>query len=184
MYEYDFTNGELLKKVENATIPMISSSGLKYVNFDYYGDGADKIVAFSDKSEFSILNKRLMELTCVEDRVFGFVNEETGHKYGDITKFQQLSENEDDITILSTISGEGELLTSLVTNDFCVAWNDETGLDSTPCTYDFLNNRIVVFDNMENCYYRTFLQSDMGMIFDIMNFNQTHQVCLFSPKED
>lgn len=181
LYEYDFTSGELVKKVENAAIPMASASGLKYVNFDYYENGADKIVTFSDKSEFSILNKRLMDLVCVGDEVFGLANEETGGK-GSITKFQRLQEGDNDITILSTALGE--LLHSLIANDFCVAWNDETGGDNSPCVYDISSNKIVVFDDMEKCYYRTFLQRDKGLIFDVMKFNETHQICLFSPKEN
>jgi hypothetical protein len=37
---------------------------------------------------------------------------------------------------------------------------------------------------MEKCSYETLLEQGRGMIYDRSNFDETHQVCMFSPRED
>lgn len=183
LYEYDFESKNLVKKFDHATVPMISSDGIKYVNYDCENKKCDKIITVNDESELDISDLRLSHLVGINGEVYGITNKESVDKYGYVTQLQRLESDNND-TIFSTISGEGEILESLVANDFCVAWRDETGSDSTPCVYDVSTDKIVIFDNMEKCYYRTLLQQGKGMIYDVMNFNKTHQVCLFDPKEN
>lgn len=182
VYEYDIENNKLSTYAEYAMLPKASGNNLWYVSYNHDTKICDKLVNKSSGTDFDIQNKNILTPICFSNRVFAVTNDDiSSPKTSDVLK--EIHADGDDTLILATWPGEGEIISNVTTNDFCIGWFDITGNDSTPCVYDVENEKIAVFGDMPKCYYRTYLDDKSGLLFDEMNFSSTHQVWVFEPKE-
>ncbi len=183
IYVYDIAADELDIFSENTMLPKASKSDLFYLSYEPGAQYCDKMINMSSNKVIDILNKRIEVYACFRNRVFAVIDGDVSDPYAGFDVVKELSPSADDRRIIATRSGEGELLSNIKSNDFCISWFDITGCDSTPCVYDIENDKIAVFSDMPMCYYRTYLDENSGILFDEMNFTSNHQVCVFEPKE-
>ena len=184
LYEYDIASDELKTVSEHAHSPMTVGGEVWYVNYDPDTVTIDKIVNPVSGDEIAIKKNHLTRVTCTDHRIFGITSAEAVDPHNSTQAIAELKADGKDAPFVATRAGEGEFFDTLVSNDFCVAWGDNTGCDSTPCVYDIATDTLVYFDTIGNCYYSPYLCKGQGMLFDNMNFSTKHQVCIFEPKEN
>ncbi len=184
VFEYDIESDTLKTVAENAHSPMVSGDTLWYVNYNPETQTADKVVNNTDGSEMPLKDKNLNGIYCADNRFFAFTSDESVDPHYSSFNIVELRPDTQNRAIISTTPGEGEIFDTMISNDFCLAWGDNTSSESTPCVYDTERDAVVYFESIGKCYYTSYLNSGKGLLFDNMNFNATHKVCVFCPKEN
>lgn len=182
VYKYDIEKDDIEKIADHAHHPMTSKGSLWYVNINQEKKINDKAVNVNSGSEVEIEGEIIAEMICFDEKLFAVVNNPGEEKFDSKDIIVELQNKGDNVSVISTRPEEGEIFNSLLSNDFCISWSDITGGDSTPYVYDVLNDKLVYFDGLGDCYYQTYLENGKGMILDNMNYDSTHKLIVFEPK--
>ncbi|MDO5558427.1 MAG: hypothetical protein Q4F95_02390 [Oscillospiraceae bacterium] len=174
VYEYNSEDQSLNLIYENAMKPMCSEDNLRVITYNEENQKYDRIISVTNPAEECFQNKdKLFDISCSSGKIIGIVTDH-GRTYSvkDLTSSQE---------ILSTYEDNGDMLGNMAANDNFVCWYDITGENNTPCVYDTKYKKIVTFDNMSQCYYRTYIYDKYGLIFDQAS-GENFKICLFSIK--
>lgn len=182
IYEYDIESDELVIFAENAMSPKVNNNNLWYLSYDSKTKVVEKFINHTTGASFENHDNLLIKTIYSNNSIFTVTNK----NIGSMDSFYVLKENSsdgDDRLILATIPGEGEILEQFQVNNFCIGWYEVTGEASTPCVYDINSKKTVLFREIPNCHYQTFLDDNSGLIMDPYDFKKNHQIWLFKPKE-
>ena len=182
IYEYDMVTDKLIVYIENAMMTRTSGKNVFYASYESGAKKCNKLVNKKSGDIFDIHNEDIMDYVCCGDRAYAIINGDISDIHDTYEIIKEIKPTSGD-NILASKEGFGEIFNDMSSNEFCIGWYDITGIESEPCVYDVKNEVIAVFGNIPRCYYRTYLDDNAGLIFDEMNFHNTHQLYLFEPKE-
>ena len=175
VYKYDIDTGELILIHENAMKPMYTDNTLKIITYNEVSKEYDMIVNVSQADDNGFQNKdSVRDISCCGNDIFA-ITSDTGHD----CSVKNLKE---DNVILSTFSENGDLISNMAANEYNVIWYDITGNENIPCIFNVAANKIVTFNKITPCYYRTFINQKYGLILNTTS-GPNYEICLFSAKE-